>query len=86
MNKSTTIQTRVDPKLKSEAISIFGKLNLTMSDAISLFLRQVILRNGLPFEVRVPNEITQETLNKTELGKELHSVENADQLFKELNS
>lgn len=86
MNKSSTIQTRVDPKLKSNAMRIFEKLHLTMSDAITLFLTQVTLKNGLPFEVRIPNELTQETLRKSELGKELHSVENTDQLFKELNS
>jgi DNA-damage-inducible protein J len=84
MNKSATIQARIDPSVKKKAQRIFSKLNITMSEAISLFLTQVSLNKGIPFEIKIPNELTEETLLKSEKGEELHQAKNPKQLFKEL--
>ena len=86
MTKSATIQTRIDPKVKSQAQKILNKLNISMSEAITLFLTQVSLNKGLPFEIKIPSELTEETLRKSENGEELHRVANVKQLFKELGS
>jgi len=43
MNKTATIQARIDPGLKQKAQKILNKLNITMSEAISIFLTQVSL-------------------------------------------
>ncbi len=86
MNKSATIQARIDPGVKKKAQRIFRKLNISMSEAISIFLTQVSLNKGIPFEIRIPNELTEETLIKSENGEELHSVSNTKQLFKELSN
>lgn len=45
----TTIQVRVDDKLKKEAYQVFEKMNLSPSDAIRLFLRYVSENEKLPF-------------------------------------
>ncbi len=86
MNKSATIQARIDPNVKQKALEIFNKLNITMSEAISIFLTQVSLNKGIPFEIKIPNELTEETLLKSEAGKDLHKVKDKKQLFEELNS
>ena len=86
MNKTATIQTRIDPKVKNSAQRVLNKLNISMSEAISIFLTQVSLNKGIPFEIRVPNKTTEETLRKSEKGKELHEVSDVKQLFKELDS
>ena len=86
MNRSTTIQARINPSTKKKAQKIFDKLNISMSEAISLFLTQVSLRNGIPFDIKIPNELTEETLLKSEIGQELHKVSNTEQLFKELSN
>jgi DNA-damage-inducible protein J len=86
MNKSATIQARIDPSVKKKAQKIFSKLNLTMSEAISMFLTQVSLNKGIPFEIKIPNSLTEETLLKTEKGDELHQVSSTKQLFKELSN
>lgn len=86
MNKSATIQARIDPSVKNKAQKILNKLNITMSEAISIFLTQVSLNKGIPFEIKIPNELTEETLSKSEMGKELHSVSDRNQLFKELKN
>jgi len=57
-----------------------------MSEAISLFLTQVSLTKGIPFEIKIPNELTEETLRKSENGEELHEVSDVNQLLEELKS
>ena len=86
MNRSTTIQARINPSTKKKAQKIFDRLNISMSEAISLFLTQVSLRKGIPFDIKIPNELTEETLLKSEIGQELHKVSNTEQLFKELSN
>ena len=57
---------RISPEVKYEADSILSRLGITTADAINLFLNQVILRGGLPFEVRLPIA-NAETLARIEL-------------------
>jgi DNA-damage-inducible protein J len=86
MSKTATIQTRINPELKQKAQAIFNKLNLSMSEAISLYLTQVTLHRGIPFEIKIPNELTLKTLKNTEEGKNLKEVSSVDELFEELNN
>lgn len=86
MLKTATIQTRVDPAIKKSAQKILKELNITMSEAISMYLSQITLQKGIPFELKIPNELTVKTLRDTENGKGLHTVDSVDHLFRELNS
>ncbi|GJM09146.1 MAG: hypothetical protein DHS20C11_14220 [Lysobacteraceae bacterium] len=52
--KETTVRARVDSELKAEAEEVFKQLGLTTSLAITLYLKQVVLRQGLPFAVEIP--------------------------------
>jgi len=52
---NTTIQIRTDSKIKAAADSIFNNLGITMSDGINIFLRQVNLHGGFPFDVKLPD-------------------------------
>ena len=49
-----TIQVRTDDQTKNDSTALFDKLGITMSEAINLFLRQVIMRGGIPFTLNVP--------------------------------
>jgi len=82
MSKTATIQTRINPELKKKAQKILNTLNLSMSEAISLYLTQVTLHRGIPFDIRIPNDLTVKTLEKTERGEELNEVSSVDELFK----
>ena len=84
MAKTATIQTRIDPKVKSRAQKILNALNISMSEAIALYLTQVTLHNGIPFEIKIPNALTAETLRKSERGEDLHEVSDVDNLIHEL--
>lgn len=86
MPRTATIQARIDPEIKARAKKILNTLNITMSEAISLYLTQVTLHRGIPFDIKIPNTLTEKTLRKSDEGKELNEVANADELFKELES
>lgn len=83
---ATTIQVRLDKRTKSQAQKVFKMLDISMSEAIKLFLRQVALQKGIPFEIRIPNELTDKTLRDSEEGKDLHKASTVDNLFKELEN
>jgi DNA-damage-inducible protein J len=82
--KNAMIRARAPQKLKERAEDIFEELGLSPTEAINLFYRQVCLRNGLPFAVLIPNELTEETLKKSARGEDIIEVENIDELFKKL--
>ena len=84
MKKSSSIRARMEPDLKNKAEYIFRKLGLTTTQALTLFYRQVELRNGLPFDVTIPNETTRRTFADTDSGRNLIMCEDADDMFKKL--
>src|SRR3954469_8384496 len=68
MSKTGYITARVEPKLKASAARVLKKVGVSTSDAITLFLRQVVMQRGLPFDVRVPNAKTRRAINELEAG------------------
>jgi addiction module RelB/DinJ family antitoxin len=54
MPKSSSIYTRVEPELKEQAERILSQLGIPMANAVNLFLHQVVLRKGIPFDVSLP--------------------------------
>lgn len=62
MSKTEIIRARIEPDIKHDAEKIFKKLGLSTSQAIVLFYQQVITHHGLPFDLKIPNEETQEAI------------------------
>ncbi len=54
MAKTANIFARVDTSLKEQAEDILSQLGMPMSSAINIFLNQIVLHRGLPFEVTLP--------------------------------
>jgi addiction module RelB/DinJ family antitoxin len=54
MPKSSAMTIRVDPEIKSQADNVLRFLGMTTSEAVTIFLRQVILNNGIPFAIQAP--------------------------------
>ena len=65
---TTNINVRVDAELKQSAEELFSDLGLTMSSAITMFLKNAVSYDGIPFEVkrRVPNAETRSALAEYE--------------------
>ena len=86
MAKTAFIRARVDDSLKAETESIFTDLGLTMTQAITLFLRQCEINRGLPFEVRLPNKETVAAMKEAEEIAKNPGVafDSPEAMFKEL--
>ena len=69
MNKAATINTRIEPDLKHQAESILHAVGLSQAEAIRIFYKQICLKKGLPFEVKIPNKATLDDINELESGK-----------------
>ena len=46
-------QIRIDREIKAWAMALFASLGLDMSSAVNLFLRQCVLRGGIPFPIEM---------------------------------
>lgn len=67
---TTPTQIRIDEVTKKRAVELLEGLGLNLSDAVNMFLKQVVLRGGLPFEVRYP-EYKPEVLEAMEEAKKI---------------
>ena len=54
MEKSATLNLRVNPTLKKDAESVLGRLGVPMSTAVDMFLNQIVLTGGIPFAITLP--------------------------------
>jgi DNA-damage-inducible protein J len=80
---TTEIRSRIEPELKDEAQAVLGRVGLNISDAIRLFLRQVVVARGLPFDVReIPNSTTQAAMLEARQTRARYDT--AKDLFDEL--
>jgi len=82
--KTATVRARIEPKLKHDVESVLAQLGLSFSEAIELFLRQVKLNNGIPFDIRIPNKATIQTFEDTNKGKNLTRHKSAKDMFDKL--
>ena len=84
MPKTAVISARISPDLKHSTEQIFKELGLTTTQAITLFYKQVELERGLPFAVRVPNDVTVNALEEARTRQELVNFNTLDDLFEDL--
>ena len=69
MFKTAMIRARMEPDLKTDAERVLAAVGLSPTEAIRLFYRQIALRGGLPFDVRVPNATTRAAIAEARKGK-----------------
>lgn len=94
---ATTIPTqiRIEENTKKQAVELLEGLGLNLSDAVNMFLRQVILRKGIPFDVTYPEDVWEFRPEVTEAMEEAKQISrdpnvkgytDIDELFEELES
>ncbi|MFB0515705.1 MAG: type II toxin-antitoxin system RelB/DinJ family antitoxin [Candidatus Neomarinimicrobiota bacterium] len=84
MARNASISVRMEPSLKRDAEKVLRNLGLPASQAVTLFFRQIVLQNGLPFEVKLPNKVTREALQDAVKGRDLTSYASVEELFEDL--
>lgn len=56
MARTSNVFARVEPEIKEQAEQVLDQLGIPMSNAVGMFLRQVVLQRGIPFEMKLPQE------------------------------
>jgi DNA-damage-inducible protein J len=82
MAKDAVVRARIESELKTDAELILRELGVTPTEVVTMLYRQITLRRGLPFEVRIPNDVTLQTFRSTDAGE--NSIRSQDK--QELNS
>ncbi|MGT2802384.1 addiction module antitoxin, RelB/DinJ family [Streptococcus henryi] len=81
MAKTGTLNLRVDDNVKRAADDILKRLGIPMSTAIDMFLNQVIMTGGIPFDVSLPEaprDVNADFMTKDEyFDKLISSFEDA---------
>ena len=86
MANGAYVQARMDPSIKEQAQAVLKKLGISMSDAIVFYFNQIVMRQGIPFDLKIPNELTAKTLEKAEKGEDVHEFADVNSLLKELHN
>ena len=83
MAKTEMIRARVEPELKQQAEKVFEALGLSVTEAITLYYKQVTMHQGLPFSLRIPNAETLEAMCQARERDGLTTYASLDDLMAE---
>ncbi len=72
--KAGFVHSRIDENVKEKASFILEAIGLSISDAIRLFLKQIILARGMPFPVKIPNAKTIAAMTAADRGEGLEEI------------
>ena len=70
MEKTATLNLRINPEVKNSAEKILSQLGVPMATAIDMFLKQVTLTGGIPFAVtlpKVPDSINMDMMSTSQI-------------------
>lgn len=84
------VQVRIEKNLKDEAVELFEQLGMDMSGAINIFLKQCVLKGGLPFMVELPKykpEVLEAMEEARRISKDpsVKGYTDLSELFRELD-
>lgn len=68
---TTPVYARIDTNLKENAEAILAQLGITPSNAIQMMYSQIVLRRGMPFDLKLPAPTVIGTMTREELDSEL---------------
>ncbi|MGY0694989.1 type II toxin-antitoxin system RelB/DinJ family antitoxin [Virgibacillus sp. FSP13] len=74
MEKTTTLNLRVNPGVKKRAEEVLSQLGIPMSTAIDIYLKQISMTGGIPFAValpKVPASINSDMMTTNEIHEKL---------------
>ena len=73
MAKSSNLYIRVEPDLKEQAEKVFNGLGISMSNAVGLFLKQVVINQAIPFDLKLAPGIIKsvDSLTEAEFNAEM---------------
>lgn len=88
MAKTNTLHIRIEPEIKEKAEVTLKELGLSITEAVNVFLRQIILNDGIPFEIKKPayNKQTIQAMEDVKNEKNVSKTfDNVEEMFEELD-
>ena len=84
--QTSMLHIRVDDDIKDQATQTLTAMGLSMSDAVRLFLRRVVIDQAFPLELKVPNAVTLAAMEESRamMAKRRARFATADELFADL--
>ena len=75
MAKSSNLYVRIEPDVKEQAEKVFDGLGISMSNAVGIFLKQVVINQAIPFELTLaPSKFKSvDTMTEGEFNEELEN-------------
>ena len=67
--KTGYVNVRIDKELKAKGDRILKKVGVRPTDLITMLYRQIVLREGVPFNIQLPNAKTQRAMSELDAGK-----------------
>ena len=69
MAKTAMTHARLTPEVKRQAETILKQLGISISAAQEMFYRQIIANQGIPFDLRIPNDKTIQAMEEARKGR-----------------
>lgn len=92
MAKTDTLNIRIEPELKREVEKTLNDLGMNIADAVTIFLKQVVMTDSIPFIIRKP-KFNKETLEAIEEANKImehpenyKSYNNLSEILEDINS
>ncbi len=84
--QTSMIHIRVDDDIKAQATQALTAMGMSVSDAVRLFLRRVVIDQSFPLELKVPNAETRAAMEESRamMATNRSRFANADELFADL--
>ena len=72
--KTANVTARIQPNIKEQAEAILDRLGIPVSVFIDMTYRQVIMRDGVPFSLDIPDKFaTRDSITKAEFDTMMHT-------------
>ena len=84
--QTSMLHIRVDDDIKEQATQTLTAMGMSVSDAVRLFLRRVVIDQAFPLELKVPNAETLAAMEESRamMTKRRARFTSADELFADL--
>ena len=74
MALNATVRARIDAELKEDVEKILSEIGLSTSQAITMFMKGIKRERGMPFELKIPNDLTKQVIEEARQGINMEEI------------
>ena len=74
MALDATVRARIDADLKEDVEKILSEIGISTSQAINMFMKGIKRERGIPFELKIPNELTRQVIEEARQGINMEEI------------